>query len=67
MSCSRCEGTGTVEVVDFVDYGSAKVQMRTGFECPECLERGLCPGCELPLPNDREYCPACSWRDKEIR
>jgi hypothetical protein len=36
-------------VHDGVDYGSARISMPTGIECPECSEKGLCPMCLAPL------------------
>lgn len=32
-------------VVDWVPYGSTNVPMETGVECPDCLEKGICPKC----------------------
>lgn len=49
MACLLCDGTGTIVVHDGVDYGSARVSMPSGTECPSCLAKGLCPMCLAPL------------------
>ena len=68
MSCRTCHGLGTVETTDFVDYGTTAIPLTSDEPCPTCLERGLCPKCDVRLEwlDVQEYyiCEACGWSEK---
>lgn len=68
VGCGRCQATGTVVVTDWVPYGMTNVAMDTGVECPDCLEKGLCPKCgsRLNYPHNIGICSSadCDFVDQ---
>lgn len=61
--CTKCDGTGLITCVDWVDYGSTTVPMQTTSLC-DCLDFGKCPVCDETL-TEENVCPGCGrdWTD----
>lgn len=64
LRCLTCGGTGTITTYENgAPMGAGYWAMPVSDDCPDCIEKGLCPNCGLKL-EDMEtaiVCPRCAW------